>query len=131
MVSTISAFYDYQTVLMAGALTAAVVVSLTIYAIFTKTDFTMCGGLLFILLAVMFVGSILAIFIKNRVVNLVLSIFGVILFGIYLIYDTQLVIGKNSRKYSIDDYIIAALNLYIDIIQIFLYILSILGNSQN
>lgn len=36
-------------VIIALILTATVVVALTLYAIFTKTDFTMCGGLLFIL----------------------------------------------------------------------------------
>ena len=56
---------------------------------------------------------------------------GVIVFGIYLVFDTQLTIGKNSRAYSIDDYIIAALNLYIDIIQIFLEILKILAIADS
>ena len=55
---------------------------------------------------------------------------GVILFGMYLVYDTQLICGKHKLKLSIDDYIIAALILYIDIIQIFLYILEILGRAR-
>jgi len=101
---------------MAGALTAAVTVSLTIYAYKTKTDFTLMGGLLFICLAVLIVAGILSIFIRNKVFRIVYSCLGVIIFGIYLIYDTQLVIGKNARGYSIDDYIPAALNLYLDII---------------
>ncbi len=131
VVSFIASIYDTQTVLIAGGLTAAIVIALTLYAIFTKTDFTTCGGILLVCLVALVVGGIFAMFIRNRWLNLVLSILGVILFGIYLVYDTQLVIGKNKRKFSIDDYIIAAMNLYIDIIQIFLYLLSILGNSSN
>lgn len=73
---------------MAGALTAAVTVALTIYAFYTKTDFTACGGILFILLAVLIVGSILAIFIRSKWLSLGLSILGTIIFGLYLIYDT-------------------------------------------
>ena len=88
IVSTIAAFYDERTVLIAGALTAAVTVGLTIYAFTTKTDFTVCGGMLFIMLAVLIVGSILSIFIRNRWLSLGLSIAGVIIFGIYLVYDT-------------------------------------------
>ena len=52
-------------------------------------------------------------------------------FGFYLIVDTQMIMGGKSIELSIDEYILAAMLLYIDIIQIFLYILRILGNSRN
>jgi hypothetical protein len=48
---------------------------------------------------------------------------GVILFGIYLVIDTQMIIGGKRFSISYDDYVLGALILYIDIIQIFLYIL--------
>ena len=131
MVSFIASFYDPNIVLLAASLTAAIVTGLTLYAIFTKTDFTTMGGILTVLLIGLIAGSILGIFIRNRVFHTILAVAGVIIFGIYLVYDTQLVIGKNSRAYAIDDYIFAALNLYIDIIQIFLYLLQILGSANN
>ena len=56
---------------------------------------------------------------------------GTILFGIYLVIDTQLIVGGRKYSLSMDDYIAGALMLYIDIIQIFLYILSILANNWN
>lgn len=43
-----------------------------------------------------------------------------LLFSIYFIYDTQLIIGKHKKKYKIDDYVIASMNIFIDLIQIFL-----------
>lgn len=52
---------------------------------------------------------------------------GIFVFGLYLIIDTQMVIGGKSFAISIDDYVVAALLIYIDIIQLFLYILQILG----
>ena len=73
------------------------------------------------------IGSIIAIFIKSKILNLILAVLGTIIFGIYLVFDTQLVIGQNKNAYSIDDYIFAAMNLYIDIIQIFLYMLRIVA----
>ena len=54
----------------------------------------------------------------------------VVIYSIYLLYDTQLIMGKFGNEYSIDDYIFAALNLYLDIINLFLYILQILGASN-
>ena len=50
--------------------------------------------------------------------------------SIYLIFDTQLVVGKLGIAYSIDDYIFASLNLYLDILNIFLYVLTLLSNKQ-
>lgn len=50
----------------------------------------------------------------------------------YLVYDTQLMMG-GKHKYSIspEEYIFAALNLYLDIVNIFLYILTIIGASRS
>ncbi len=73
---------------MAGALTLAMALGLTAYAIFTKKDFTVCGGMLFIMLCVFIVAAILASFFDNKWGNLIISVVGVLLFGAYLIYDT-------------------------------------------
>lgn len=129
--SFIASQYDRDIVLMAGALTVGITVALTLYAVFTKTDFTGCGPILLVCVVALVIGGILSIFFRNKWLSLVLSVIGVIVFGIYLVMDTQLVIGKNSRCYGIDDYVMAAMNLYIDIVQIFLYLLQILGAAQN
>ena len=130
MVSCTTIQYDPQTILIAALLTMAIVVALTIYACTTKTDLTVCGGLLFAFGAVLFVASILAFFIRSKILNIVISAFSVLLFSIYLVYDTQLILGNHSLKLEIDDYIFAALNLYLDIVMIFLEILKLLGNSR-
>ena len=53
---------------------------------------------------------------------------GALIFSLYIVFDTQLMMGGN-HKYSLDpeEYIFAALNLYLDIINLFLYILMIVG----
>jgi len=50
----------------------------------------------------------------------------------YLVFDTQLMLG-GKHKYSLspEEYIFAALNLYLDIINMFLYILSIVGRARS
>jgi len=57
---------------------------------------------------------------------------GAALFGMYLVMDTQLMLG-GKHKYSLspEDYVFAALNLYLDIVNLFLYILSMLNNNRN
>lgn len=74
----------------------------------------------------------MAIFVKGKVITLVYASLGALIFSIYLVYDTQLMMG-GKHKYSIspEEYIFAALNLYLDIINIFLFILTIIGASRD
>ncbi len=57
---------------------------------------------------------------------------GALVFSLYLVYDTQLMMG-GKHKYALDpeEYIFAALNLYLDIVQLFMYILMIIGASRS
>ena len=131
MVSCITAYTDPESVFIAALLTAAIVVALTIYAFTTKTDFTICGGLLFTALMALFIGGLLALIFRSRYLTILISVLSVIVFSIYLIYDTQLILGKGEYKLTIDDYIFAAMNLYIDIIRIFLEILRLVAAARN
>jgi len=101
---------------------------LTFYAIFTKTDFTTPWAIL-----MAFITSIILFFVFlfiqwTPVMQTFYCSLGIFVFGLYLIIDTQLVMGHKSFSISMDDYVIAALLIYIDIIQLFLYILSLLSN---
>ena len=122
--------YNDRVVIAAAALTAGVTVALTIYAFTTKTDFTWLGGMLFAGICILIVTGLLYYIIRpTEVLYLLYCAAGVFIYSIYLIYDTQLISGKFGNAFEIDDYVIAAVNVYLDIINIFLYILSILGRK--
>ena len=57
---------------------------------------------------------------------------GALVFSLYIIYDTQLMMG-GKHKYALDpeEYIFAALNIYLDVINPFMYILMIVGGSSD
>lgn len=80
--------YSPDIVLAAAFMTAAMVVALTVYAFVTKTDFTVCGGTLFIVSVTMMMFGIFVIFTTNYWVNMIWCSIGVILFGVYLVFDT-------------------------------------------
>ena len=92
----------------------------------TKTDFTTQGGLFFILGCALFMFSIFGLFTNNKIFHIILCVAGIILFGLYLLYDTQLIMGNKDNELEIDDYILGAFMLYTDIIYIFIKILEIL-----
>ncbi len=57
---------------------------------------------------------------------------GALIFSLYIVYDTQLMMG-GKHKYALDpeEYIFAALNIYLDIVNLFMYILMIVGASSS
>lgn len=90
------------------------------------------GGILFVALILFFIFGLVAMFVRGRIMTLVYSSCGVLLFSFYLIYDTQMMMG-GTHKHSIspEEYVFAAITLYLDIINIFIYILSIIGASKD
>lgn len=75
--------------------------------------------------------GIVCIFWSDPIVQLIYSCLAALLFSIYLIYDTQMILGKGQFSYSLDDAYLAAIQLYIDIIELFLNILRIIGYASN
>ena len=67
--------------------------------------------------------SIFGLFFYDYIFQMMLATLGVFLFGVYLIFDTQLVMGGKRYELCIDDYVVGTLILYLDIIMIFLYLL--------
>jgi FtsH-binding integral membrane protein len=130
LVSAMCAITNPRLVLMAAAMTCGITIALTLYACTTKSDFTICGSLLFVLGCILFLFSLFAIFTHNKIFHIILSCFGVLLFSFYLIYDTQLLLGSKENSLEMDEYIFAALMLYLDIINLFLYILKLLKETE-
>jgi len=62
--------------------------ALTAYAFTTKEDFTMMGGTLFVAGMVFLVAGLFLMFSDNNVAHIVYSSLGVILFSLYIVYDT-------------------------------------------
>lgn len=131
LVAYTSALYQPGSVLLAALLAASVVLALTIYALRTSNDLTMSGGSLYIFGTALFICSFVLIFVPDSPFWTVLySGLSVILFGFYLIYDVQIIVGGGRYEIDNDDYIIGALIVYIDIIMLFLHILKLVGEKK-
>lgn len=77
---------------------------------------------LFTGLCILLVGGILQIFFQSTVFEIIFSLGGAFLFCLFIIFDTQMMMTTLSAE----EYILATINLYMDIINLFLYILRIL-----
>jgi FtsH-binding integral membrane protein len=80
---------------------------------------------------VFLVSMINIFFIRSPLINSLIAIAVGIAYAIYLLVDTQLILGGKHKSLSMDNYILGAIILYIDIIGLFLKILQILGKKKD
>jgi len=139
LVMAVAGKYNPESVLLCASMTASVTFGIVMMGCVLKGDMYWCFGCL----AGPVFGSIpVALFVTFGVLNGSNSIYGspglMLLFGyllctilsIYIIYDVGIIIDKNVGL-SYDDYIIAALILYSDIIYMFLWLLSLFGGGSS
>lgn len=74
-------------------------------------------------LTVLIIGGFMQIFLQSSAFEIALSFVGAFLFGLFLIFDTQ----QMMTVLSPEEYILATINLYMDILNLFIYILRILN----
>lgn len=117
---------SYDSVVLALILTIVSSAAITVYTFNIKEDWTNVGGLLYVVFAQIFSFSILGFILNISFLQMFCCLLGTLILGIYLVFDTQLIIGKFGNALSIDDYIFAALELYLDIVRIFLEIIKVI-----
>ncbi|KAJ0051907.1 hypothetical protein Pint_03259 [Pistacia integerrima] len=119
------AFTSGKVILESVILTAAVVVSLTLYTFWAAKrghDFNFLGPFLFgAIIVLMLFAFIQILFPLGRISVMIYGCLASIIFCGYIIYDTDNLI----KRYSYDEYIWAAVSLYLDIINLFLSLLTI------
>ncbi|GHJ90153.1 hypothetical protein NliqN6_6555 [Naganishia liquefaciens] len=127
MIGTVTSYYSAQIVLKALIITTGVFVGLTLFTFQSKYDFSNMGPYLFAgLMGLLVTGLVQILLPFNKTTDLVVSCFGVLLFSGYTVYDTHAIM----KRLSPDEYILGALSLYLDFINLFLYILRVLNNQE-
>lgn len=106
-------------------LSVAMFGGLTAYVAISKKDFSYLGGALSMGFFIILGGILLNLFIGSSVLSLALASVGLILFGGYVLYDTSRILRSQERSA-----IGGALTLYLDFINIFLFLLRILGSRR-
>lgn len=133
--SILSAQYDTVTVLSAFGTTAGATVIVMLLAKYSPFDMTTCGcGLCVLALLHLFAGVLLMVILVPMgyasTASLIIAGLGAFLVSLYMLYDLQLIMGGRSVELSPEEYILGAVLLYIDIIQLFQYMLVLFGGRQ-
>ena len=128
--STIALNFSYQIIFLCILLTINSTIAITIYAFCTGTYWSYYRGFGSAILR-QFSGFIFMIFsLDITMFEMVCCFFFTLLLGVYLVYDTHIILKKYGEIYSINDYIFASLQIYLDIPRLFLAILSTLGKKS-
>jgi len=125
------AYFTIHSVIYALIISTAIVSILGIYAFTTKNDYTPWNAGLVVFLVAFISFTLCLTFVKIPFLNMLYSTVGSILFGLYLVVDLQMLFKSEEPHYDMDDYIIAAMNIYLDVLNIIIYLINLIGKRRN
>ena len=102
--------------------TGAIFLGLSAYALTTRRDFNFMGGFLFVGMLVVVGASLLNIFLAIPAVSLAMSAAVVMLMSGFILFDTSRMVHG-----GVDNYILATVSLYMNIFNLFISLLQLLG----
>ena len=116
-------------------ITAGTFAAMALYGYFTKTDLSKIGNILFMALIGLIIATVVNLFLKSAMFDLILCYIGVGIFVGLTAWDSQKIkhmlamqldMSESAQKIAL----MGALSLYLDFINLFLYLLRIFGNRN-
>ena len=133
--SSLFLVYTGASIAQAFFSTAAAFLGLSLYGYTTKRDLSGVGTFLIMGVVGIFAALLLNIFLRSPALNLAISAIGVLVFAGLTVYDTQKIkslyftVSGNGEAMA-KTAVIGALNLYLDFINMFLFLLRLFGNRR-
>lgn len=135
VLSVIFFAYSIGSIATTFFITAGTFGAMSLYGYFTKSDLTSWGKILIMALIGIIIATVVNIFVKSSGLDLIISYAGVLIFVGLTAYDTQKIktmclqapdAGESMQKIAL----LGALSLYLDFINLFIYLLRILGRRE-
>lgn len=114
-------------VVEAFGITSLLFIALTIFTVYSKIDFSPLGSVLLVCTFVFIIWGLFAsLAFPSFAFRQIYAGVGTLLFSLYILYDTHAI----TTYLSYDDYVLGAINLYLDFVNLFLMILSCLTTGR-
>ena len=135
LLSYIFILYTTSSISTVFFITAGTFATMAIIGYTTKTDLSSWGKILLMALIGLIIATIVNVFIKSTMFNLILSYVGVLIFVGLTAYDSQKIkqmllqtpdASEGAQKIAL----LGALTLYLDFINLFIYLLRIFGKKE-
>ena len=133
--SVIFMVYTSSSISTTFLITAGTFGAMSLYGYYTKKDLTSIGNMAMMALIGIIIASIVNIFLQNEMMYWIISYLGVAIFVGLTAYDTQKLKEIGSRGFANEEgmekiAILGALTLYLDFINLFLFLLRIFGDRK-
>ena len=128
LVGFITTYYTAKSVLQVLLLTILISGSLTAYALTCKIKMKKLVGIMVIVLVGLLSSVVMMLVTGYQGYYTLFCLFGVILYGIFLLYDVKMLAKKDGISH--EDYILGAMIIYLDIINLFLQLLRLFGDRK-
>ncbi|MBP3590000.1 MAG: Bax inhibitor-1/YccA family protein, partial [Muribaculaceae bacterium] len=115
-------------------ITAGTFGAMSVYGYFTKSDLTSIGKILFMALIGLIIASLVNLFMHSSTLDWIISMFGVAIFVGLTAWDTQQIkrMAEEMPEAGVGRLAtLGALSLYLDFINLFLYLLRFFGSSRD
>lgn len=135
LLSSIFLIYTMSSIATVFFITAGTFGVMSLYGYTTKTDLTSWGKLLMMALIGLIIATVVNLFMKSSGLEMIISYVGVLIFVGLTAYDTQKIkmmcmqapdAGESMQKLAL----LGALSLYLDFINLFIYLLRIFGRRE-
>ena len=136
MLSSIFLVYEPMVIAKVFFITAGTFGAMAVYGYTTKKDLTSMGKILFMALIGLIIATMVNMFLKSPVFDYILSYIGVAIFIGLTAWDSQKIKEMLQTQYDMSEgaqklALLGALTLYLDFINLFLYLLRIFGNNRD
>lgn len=133
--SVIFLAYSPMVITKVFLITAGTFGAMAAYGYFTKTDLSKMGKILFMALIGLIIATLVNVFLRSPGFDLIISYIGVLVFVGLTAWDTQKIKGMLAQCEDMDEEaqkiaLMGSLTLYLDFINLFLYLLRIFGRER-
>ncbi|MGB8468467.1 MAG: Bax inhibitor-1/YccA family protein [Candidatus Babeliales bacterium] len=132
-----SIFYVYrlEAIVLAFSITTVMFTAMALYGYFTKADLTAAGSVAQMAVWGILIAMLVNIFMKSAGLDYIISLIGVGIFTVLIAYDNQKLKQIGQTFYAGGDIeqkasLLGALTLYLDFINLFLFLLRLLGGNK-
>ena len=126
--------YTEQSIATTFLITAGTFGAMSLFGFITKRDLSTMGRILFMLLIGLLIATVVNIFMKAEGLTLILNYAGVVIFVGLTAYDTQSIkqmLQEHGDKEGAEKIaLLGSLSLYLDFINLFIYLLRFFGESR-
>ena len=128
--------YTGESIFQVFLIAAAMFGTMAVYGSVTKSDLSSMGNILFMALIGLIVANLINMFVQSAQFNIIIACFGVGAFSLLTAYDVQMLrrlgyqaVGTQEEVNKIA--LVGALSLYLNLINLFIYLLQLFGKKRN